>query len=53
VNDHALVGGTNAHVTIVTTVSGTLAFANRALNNAHQQGDPMKDFSDSASGNHF
>ena len=51
--DNSLTGGTDPHVTVATTVSGTIAFANRALNNAHQQSDSMRDFYDSSSGNHF
>lgn len=51
--DNSLTGGTSPHVTVTTSVSGTIAFANRALNNAHQQSDSMRDFYDSSSGNHF
>lgn len=51
--DNSLTGGTSPHVTVTTTTSGTIAYANRALNNAHQQNDWMRDFYDSSSGNHF
>lgn len=49
----ALTGGTNPAVTTATSVNGTVAFANAALQDAHRQRDGMVDFYDKASGNHF
>lgn len=49
----ALTGGTLPHITVSTTTQGRGAFVNGALANAHQQGDFMVNFYDSASGNHF
>lgn len=49
----ALTGGTDPDVTTVTSVNGTVAFANAALQDAHRQRDGMVDFYDQASGNHF
>jgi hypothetical protein len=48
-----LTGGTKPSVTVTTTTGGQGAFVNQALQNAHQQYDPMRNFYDSASGNHF
>jgi hypothetical protein len=52
-NGDALTGGTDPHITTVTSVNGTVAFANAALQDAHRQRDGMVDFYDQASGNHF
>lgn len=52
-NGDNLVGGTNPHITVSTTTGGTGAFVNQAVQNAHQQFDVMRNFYDSASGNHF
>lgn len=52
-NGEDLTGDGDEDVTVETTTGGRGAFVNGAIQLAHQQGDTMRDFYDSASGNHF
>lgn len=48
-----LQGGTNPRVTVVATAQGRRAFVNDAVLDATRQRDGMRNFYDTASGNHF